>query len=167
MERTPMRIAPRTLLNFKRHHQEQAHKSQYRRGVADVAESEERVRVADHEACVAEADERDEEADAAGDGGVEFVGDGLENHLANPGGGEREEDDAGEKDRAECCLPWHMELDANGVSEVGVESHAWSQRNGITRHDAHHDGGESGGEAGSGSDCGQRHSRRGQNSRVD
>ena len=47
--------------------------------------------VAHDEAGVAEADEGDEEADAAGDGGVELVGNGAQNHLADAGGGDARE----------------------------------------------------------------------------
>ena len=42
----------------------------------------------DDQAGVLKADEGDEEADAAGHGGVELVGNGAQDHLADAGGGE-------------------------------------------------------------------------------
>ena len=75
-----------------------------------------------------------------------------------PAGGEREKDDAGEKDRAQSGLPGNVHLEADGVGEVGVEAHAGGERDGIARDDAHQDGAEGRREAGGGGDGGQRHS---------
>ena len=126
-----------------------------------------RGRVADDQAGVAEADEGDEEADAAGDGGVELVGNGAQDHLADAAGGEREKDDAGEKDRAEGGLPGDVHLEADGVGEVGVEAHAGRERDGIARDDAHQDGAEGRGEAGGGGDGGEGHAGRRKDGRID
>ena len=120
-----------------------------------------------HQAGVLKADERDEEADAAGHRGIELVGNGVQNHLADADGGEREKDDAGEKDRAQSRLPGNVQLDADGVGEVGVEAHAGRERDGIARHDAHHDGSQTSREAGGRSHGSQRHPGGGQNRRVD
>src|ERR1035438_10787339 len=98
-------------------------------------------------ACVAKTDESNEEADAAGGGGVELVRNGVENHLADAGGGKCDEDDAGKEDCTEGGLPGDVHLEADGVGEVGVEAHAGRERDGITRDDAHKDGAEGGREA--------------------
>jgi hypothetical protein len=72
------------------------------------------------------------------------VRNGAQNHLADAGGGEREKDDSGEKDRAEGGLPGDVHLEADGVGEVGVEAHAGRERDGIAGDDAHEDGAEGG-----------------------
>ena len=122
------------LLHFQRHHQDQAEERQRGGGIADVAHADEGLRVAHHQARVAEADEGDEEADAAGHRGVKLVGNGAQNHLPDARRGEREKEDAGEKDRSQGRLPGDVHLDADGVGEVGVEAHAGGQRDGIARH---------------------------------
>ena len=63
-------------------HQDEAGEGERGCRVADVAETDERGGIADDEAGVAKADEGDEEADAAGDGCVEFVRDGAEQGLS-------------------------------------------------------------------------------------
>ncbi len=153
--------------DFERDHEDEAEESERGGGVADVSEADESGRIADDEAGVAESDERDEEADAAGDGGVEFVGNRTQDHLADAGGGERKKNDAGEKHRAECGLPGDVHLEADGVSEVGVEAHAGGEGDGIARDDAHENGTESRGEAGGGGDSGKRHARGRKNGGVD
>ncbi len=143
--------------DFKGDHEDEAEESEAGGGVAQVAEADKGVGIANHEAGVAKADEGDEQADAAGDGGVKLVRDGAENHLPDAGGGERKKDDAGEKDCAQGCLPGDVHLEADGVSEVGVEAHAGGERDGIAGDDAHEDGAECGGEAGGCGDGGQGH----------
>ena len=91
---------------------------------ADVAESDGGGGAGNDDACVTEADEGDEEADASADCGVELVRDGRDEALANAGEGEGEKDDSREKDRAECCLPRDAHSEDDGVGEVGVETHA-------------------------------------------
>jgi hypothetical protein len=110
--------------HFQGDHEDEAEEGQRGGGIAHVAQRDQGLRVAHHQARVAEADEGDEQADAAGHGCVKLVGNGLQNHLADAGGGEQKKDDAGEKDRAEGRLPGDVQLDANRVSEVGVEAHA-------------------------------------------
>src|SRR5208283_1435902 len=65
---------------FKSHHEDEAGEGQNRGGIADVAQGDQGLRVAHHQAGVAEADEGDEKPDAAGHGGVELVGDGAQDH---------------------------------------------------------------------------------------
>ena len=113
------------------------------------------------------ADEGDKQADAAGHRGVKLVGNGAQNHLPDAGGGESEKNNAGEKDRAQGRLPGNVHLEADGVSEVGVQAHARRQRDGIARHHAHENGAEGRGQAGGRGDRGQRHSGSGQDGRID
>ena len=100
-------------------------------GVVEIAERDGGGGAGDDDAGVAEADEGDEEADAPGDGGMELVRDGGDQALADAGEGEDEEDDAGEEDGAEGGLPRHAHAFDHGVGEVGVESHAGGEREGI------------------------------------
>jgi hypothetical protein len=167
MVSTPMRMEPRTFLTSSATMRMRPKQGERGGGIAQVAEADQGFGIADDEAGVAKADEGDEEADAAGDGGVKLVGDGAENHLADAGGGEREKDDAGEKDRAEGGLPGDVHLEADGVGEVGVEAHAGRERDGIAGDDAHEDGAEGGREAGGGGDGGQGHAGSREDGRVD
>ncbi len=155
------------LFDFERDHEDESEEREGGGGIADVAEADEGCGIADDEAGVAKADEGDEESDAAGDGCIEFMGNGAQDHLADAGGGEREEDDAGEEDRAERRLPRDMHLEADGVGEVGIEAHARGERDGIARDDAHENGTERRGEAGGGGDGGQRNARGGENGGID
>ena len=61
--------------------------------VVQVAEFDQSDGVAGDDAGAIESDERDKEADASGDGGVELVGDGSYEALADAAEGEQQEDD--------------------------------------------------------------------------
>ena len=104
-----------------------------------------------------QADEGDEEADAARDGGVELVGDGGDEALADASEGKQKEDDAGEEDGAEGGLPGDVHALDDGVGEVGVEAHAGGEGEGVVGEGSHHDGAEGGAEAGGGGDGGEGH----------
>ena len=153
--------------DFERDHEGQSEERERGGGIADIAQANEGSRVADHEAGVAEADEGDEEANAAGDRGVEFMRDRAQDHLADSGGGEREKNDAGKKYRTEGRLPRDVHLEADGVGEIGVEAHAGCERDGIARDNAHQDGAEGRGEAGGRGNSGQRHARSGEDGWID
>ena len=71
--------------DFQGDHEDEAEEGQRGGGVADVAQADQGVGIGDDKAGVAKADEGDEEADAAGHGGVELVGNGAQNHLADAG----------------------------------------------------------------------------------
>src|ERR1035437_715245 len=128
--------------DFKRDHQYEAKESQRGGGITKIAETDQRLWVADDQACIAETYECDEEPDAAGDRCVEFVRNGAQNHLANAANSERKKDDAREEDRAQSGLPRDVHLAADSVGEIRIEAHAGSERDGIARHDAHEDGTE-------------------------
>ena len=153
--------------HFKDHHEDEAEERKRSRGVADAAHADERCGIADDEAGVAEPDEGDEESDAAGDCGVEFMRNGAQNHLADSGGSEGEKDDAGEEDGAQRGLPGDMHLEADGVSEIGVEAHAGRECDGIARDDAHQNGTECRREAGGRRDRSERHPGGGENGGID
>ena len=90
----------------------------------------------------------------------------MQNHLPDAGCGYRQEDDAGEKNRSQGCLPRYMQLDANGVGKVGIDAHAGGQGDGIARHHAHENRPKGRREAGRCGDRGQRHSGRRQDGRI-
>ena len=94
---------------------------------AEVAEGDRGCGAGDDDAGVAEADEGDEEANAAADGSVELMGYGGDQTLAYTGEGEQEEDDSGEEDGSECGLPGDTHFEDNGIGEVSVQAHAWSE----------------------------------------
>ena len=121
----------------------------------------------DDEAGVEQADEGDKEADSARDRGVQLVGDGGQQALANAAEGEQKEEEAGEKDGAESGLPGDAHALDDGVGEVGVEAHAGSERERVVGQRAHQDGAEGRAEAGGGGDGGQRHPRNGEDGGVD
>ena len=70
------------LADFESDHQDEAEEREIGGGIADRAHADQGVGIANDEARVLEADEGDEEADAAGDGGVELVRNGAQDHLA-------------------------------------------------------------------------------------
>jgi len=154
-------------LHFESNHEDEAEEGEVGGGATQVAETDEGFRIGDDETGVAEADEGDEQADAAGHGRVELMGNGAQNHLADAGGGEGEEDDSRKKNRAQRCLPGDVHLKADGVSEVGVEAHAGGERNGIAGDDAHEDGTEGGRQAGGGGDRCKGHAGGREDGRVD
>ena len=155
------------LAEFEGHHEKKAEERQIRRGIADVAHADQGVGIANDEAGMLKTDEGDEEADAAGDRRIKLVGNGAENHLADADRGDGQENDAGKKHRAEGRLPRHVHLDADGVSEIGVQAHAGGERDGVAGDDAHQYGAEGRGEAGGGGDGGQGNSGVGQDGRID
>ena len=61
--------------DFKGDHEDQAEERECRGGISNVAETDEGCGIADDKAGVAKSNERDEQADAAGDRGVELMGD--------------------------------------------------------------------------------------------
>ena len=122
--------------------------------------------IAHHQPGVLEADEGDKQADAGRHRGVELVGNRPQEHLPDARGGDGEEQHTGKEYCAQRGLPRDVQLDADGVSEIGVEAHARRQRDGIARHHAHENGGECGGEAGGRGDSGKGHPRIGQDGRV-
>ena len=111
--------------------------------------------------------EGDEQPDAARHRRVELMRDRAQDHLPDPGSGQRQEDHAGEEHGTQRRLPRNVHLDADGVGEVGVEAHARRQGDGIPRHNAHQDRAEGSRQARGRGGRRQRHARIRQNGRID
>ena len=82
---------------------------------------------------------------------------GGDEALANASEGEGEKDEAGEKDGAECRLPRDAHSEDDGVGEVGVETHAGREGEGIVGERSHENAAEGRAETGGGCDGGERH----------
>lgn len=134
--------------------------------VTDIAKRDDRGGAGDDDACVAESDEGDEEADASSDGGMKLMGDSGDETLAETGEGEGEKDDPGEEDSAESALPGNAHLEADGIGEVCVEAHAGCEGKGIVGECSHENAPEGRTEAGGGGDCGEGHAGFGEDGRV-
>ena len=91
MVSTPMRIAPRTFFTSRATMMSRPTRASTVAGLRMLPSADEGVGVAHDQAGVVKADEGDEESDAAGDRCVELVGNGVQNHLADAGGGEQRE----------------------------------------------------------------------------
>ena len=68
--------------------------------------------------------------------------------LANARDGEHKEENARTKNHRERGLPRNMHRDANGISEVRVQRHSRSQRDGVVGIQSHHQRRDRGGNAG-------------------
>jgi hypothetical protein len=121
----------------------------------------------DHNAAVFQADKRDEETDAAGDGQLQLVWDGGDDLLPHAGDREGEEDAAVDEDEAECGLPGHAESEADSEGEIGVDAHAGGERQRVVSHEPHEQRADGGGDRGHGDQGGLRHAGIGENTRVD
>src|SRR5271155_4821831 len=133
----------------------------------EVAEGDGGGSAGDDDAGVAESDEGDEEAYASADRGVELVGNGGDEALADSGEGEREKDDTGEEYGSEGGLPGDAHAFDDGVGEVGVETHAGRESQRVVGGCSHEDAAECGAEAGGGGDGGERHAGFGEDGRGD
>lgn len=108
--------------------------------------------MSDDQSRVVQADERDEEAYARGDSGVEFVRYAAQDHLTNSERSEHQENHSGKKYGSERCLPGNTHSDDNGVSEICIETHAGSESDGVTSEGSHENASDCRGEAGCGGD---------------
>jgi len=101
-----------------------------------------------HDAGLREADERDEDADAGGDGGLQGGGDRVEDHLAHTKQGEAQEQHAGEEHNAEGDGPRHLHEAHHADGEEEVLAHEGRLGDGIVGPQAHHERREGGRQAG-------------------
>lgn len=76
------------------------------------------------EADILQAEERDEQANACGDGLADGVGDGGEDLLAQAGDGQQDEDEAVNENEHKGVGVGEAEADADGINEEGVQAHA-------------------------------------------
>jgi hypothetical protein len=134
---------------------------------AEVAVGDEGRGVGHDDAAVLQPDEGDEEADAAGDGQLQLVRDGLDDLLAHAGDREGEEDAAVDEDQAEGRLPRHAEGEADGEGEVGVDAHARGEGEGVVGHEAHQQRADGGGQRRDGDERGLRHACGGEDGGID
>jgi AAA ATPase containing von Willebrand factor type A (vWA) domain len=128
---------------------------------------DEGVGIGDDDAAVFEADERDEEADAAGDGDLQGVRDRGDDPLADAGDGEDKEDDAVYEDHAQGFGPRDAFAEDDGKGEEGVDAHAGGEGDGVVGEERHDRGRDGGGEGGDGDECAFVHAGRGENRGVD
>ena len=102
------------------------------------------------EAGVDEADEGDEQADADGDGGLELLGDCLEDRRPGAGGAEEDDQDAVDDHQAHGFGPGDFLDDRNG--EEGVDAQAGGEAERQVGDETENDGHDAGGQAGDGAD---------------
>ncbi len=121
----------------------------------------------DHEAGALEADDGDEQANARGDGVLEVERDGLEDLVAQAREGYHGKDRALEEDGRERHLPAVAHAQHHGVGEVGVQSHAGNQHEGVIGEKRHDAGAQEADEGGRGEDGAGVHAGRGHDGGVD
>ena len=97
---------------------------------------------------------------------MELIWDSGDQALANAGEGQSEEDNSGEKHRAECGLPGNSHAVDDGIGKVGVESHTGCQRQRIVRERSHQDAAEGRAKTGGRSNGGQGHAGFAEEGRV-
>ena len=135
--------------------------------VGKTSQADKRSGIGDHEFRVSQPDECDEETDSGRGGMLQAIRHAIDDLFADPRDREHEKHNAREENYAQRSAPRNVHAQANVISEVGVERHSGSERNGIVGVKAHHQGADRGGEAGGKNHALDRHPRLGQNLRVD
>ena len=107
-----------------------------------------------HHLGVHQADERDEQADAHRDRGLELVGDGLEDGLPETGEHQDEDDDALDDNEAHGVGVGHALGAHEGVCDHRVDPQARGQGHRVVGDDAHEDRHDRGDEGGAGGELG-------------
>ncbi|MNP22493.1 hypothetical protein D3C76_1151660 [compost metagenome] len=96
------------------------------------------------QAAVLQTDDGDEQADTDGNGVLQAVGNGDNQHLPDLGHGQNDEDDAGDKYGSQTHLPGKWLIRCGGGQynrgKIGIQPHARSQRHRKINEDAHSDG---------------------------
>ncbi len=123
---------------FQADDQEEAEDRQQRLRLAEVAHADQGRRVVDDDAGALQGDQREEQADARGDGRAQFQWDAVDDPLADSEDRQQEEQARGDKYRAERDLPGVAHAQHHGVGEEGVEAHAWRQGDRVVGDQAHH-----------------------------
>lgn len=90
-----------------------------------------------NDACILEAEERNEQADTGRDGDLNSRGNGIENELAETGCGEKNEDQAVSQNEEQSVRVGKAEAKANGVHEECVQTHTGSLRQRQVCHEAY------------------------------
>ena len=112
-------------------------------------------------------DECDEETDSGRGRMLQAIRHAVDDLFADARDREHEENNAGEENYAQRSAPRNVHAQANRISEVGVERHSRSERDGIVGVKAHHQGADRGREAGGENHSLDRHPRLGQDLRID
>ena len=113
------------------------------------SEVDERCAVVNDDARVLKADEGDEQADASGNGRLDCGGNGVEDHLAQAGDGQQDEDDAVDQNQNQRVCVAQAKAEADRVDKECVQAHAGSQSEGLVGKESHSAHTNGGGQAGS------------------
>ena len=112
------------------------------------SEVDERCAVVNDDARVLKADEGDEQADAGGNGRLDRGGNGVEDHLAQAGDGQQDEDDAVDQNQNQRVCVAQAEAEADRVDKECVQAHAGGLRQRQVGQEADQDGADDGGNRG-------------------
>ena len=115
---------------------------------------------------IAKSDQRDKQPHARRHRGIQLERNGREDQLPHAQQGEQKERDAREKHCPESRLPWNPHLQHYRVSEIRVQPHSRSQRDGIAGEPAHQETADRRRKARGRRHRRQRHSRFVQNRRI-
>jgi hypothetical protein len=149
-----------------RHDGEEADDREHHVRVVQVAERNERGRIAHHDARGLQRNDGEEEADAACNRHAYGMRNAVHDHLAHADQRDDHEEAARDEHRAQRRLPREAHAFDHRIGEVGVEPHARRKRNRVVRVKAHHERGERGHEAGGHEHGLFRHACIAQNRRV-
>ena len=112
------------------------------------SEVDERCAVVNDDARVLKADEGDEQADAGGNGRLDRGGNGVEDHLAQAGDGQQDEDDAIDQNQNQRVCVAQAEAEADRVDKECVQAHAGRLRQRQVRQKADQDRADDGRDGG-------------------
>ena len=135
--------------------------------VGETSQADECCRIGDHEFCVSQSDECDEKPNSGRGGMLQAIGHAVDDLFAHAGDREHKEYNPGKENDAERGSPGNVHVQANGVSEVGVERHSRGKRDGIVGVNAHDQRANRRREASGKNHAFDRHPCLGQNLRVD
>ena len=102
-----------------------------RLAIGKAAQADERCRIRHHQLGIAQPHEGDEHPNAPSGGILQAFGNSVDDLFPHARDGENQKKDARKKDNAQSGTPRNVHALANHVGEVGVQRHAWRQRDGI------------------------------------
>ena len=115
------------------------------------------------DSCVAQGDDGQEEADPDRDREFEGMGNRIDDPAPHGQYAQGQEQRSGDEGRAQRDLPAVTEASYDAVTEVGVEPHAWRQRDRVVRVEPHYERGDSRRNAGCDEGGSERHAGIGEN----
>ena len=107
----------------------------------------------DDDAGVLQAEERDEQADTGGDRSLDSLRNGVENHAAQAGDGQEDENDTVNKNHDQRVCIGEAHANTDGVYEECVQTHAGGLRKRKIRQQSDQDGADHGGKCGCNINC--------------